>query len=290
MQEVSQFIREALESKKPEYSDCGLRIRNQRLKHYRMSASPILTESSHFRGIVLMLHDMTPVKEMERMRREFVDNASHELKTPLSSIIATAETLMDSEPEDSGTRRNFYQTILDNTNRLHTLVNDLLDLSEIEQKKASLELTAQNLSGILREVVDNYAEAMMFKKQKLELSIADNVREVRVDKNTLTKALGNILDNAIKYSERNSEIAIRVEEEGEFVRVDIEDNGIGIPAEEVHRIFERFYRVDKARSIKSGGTGLGLSVAKHIIEAHRGKIRVTSEPGRGSKFSVYIPV
>jgi two-component system phosphate regulon sensor histidine kinase PhoR len=289
VEEVSQFVRAALESKKPEYSECAIRGSHQKLKYYQTSSSPIISEKGHFRGIVLMFHDVTPMKETEKIRREFVDNVSHELKTPISTVIATAETLIGKEPTDAETRKRFYNTIFENTHRLNTLVNDILALSEIEHKKASLELTLEDIADIVKTVVQNFSEPIKNKGQDIKLHIPGNLPSANVDRKTLSRALGNMLDNAIKYTDEGGLISVDVQKEKNFLRIDIKDNGIGISPEHVERIFERFYRVDKARSIKSGGTGLGLAVAKHIIEAHRGKIEVSSSPGKGSKFSVFLP-
>jgi two-component system phosphate regulon sensor histidine kinase PhoR len=290
IQEVSEFIRNALQSERFDYSDLPFRKNGKIYKHYRMSASPILSEKGKFRGIVVIFHDVTLIKEMENMRREFVDNASHELKTPISSVLAVSETLIDKEPPDAQTRIRFYQTIHENAHRLNNLINDLLSLSEIEQAKGTLKSHHEDIGEILKDCLEVFSPAIKNKKHTVKWEWPDNVPSVPMDRKSFAKAVGNILDNAIRYTEKNGEIIIRGKVEKNGINIYIEDSGIGVPAEDIDRIFERFYRVDKARSIKLGGTGLGLSIAKHIIEAHGGQISVESTQGKGSIFSIYLPL
>jgi two-component system phosphate regulon sensor histidine kinase PhoR len=235
---------------------------------------------------------VTLIKEIERMRREFLDNASHELKTPISAILAASETLLEREPADSARRDKFYRTIQDNTTRLHNLINDMLDLSEIEQKKAALELEPVNINPIVRDVIAEFWPAIGKKNHTLEVKAPGEDVIVEVDRRSLAKALGNLVDNAIRYTEPGGRIAVRIVPlaDSRDVRIDVEDSGIGIPAPELDRVFERFYRVDKARSMRSGGTGLGLAIVKHIMEAMGGRVAVQSQPGKGSVFTLFVPI
>jgi two-component system phosphate regulon sensor histidine kinase PhoR len=284
------FVREALESKKNHYGDLSLAIESARVRHFHLSASPIRSPRGDFRGTVVIFHDVTPIRELESMRREFVDNASHELKTPLSAILGVVETFREREPADAGVRRRFYHTLMDNTKRLTALINDLLDLSEIEHKKAALEIAPHSITDIVQDVVAELFPAIEKKKHLIEVDLPESPPRIPVDRKALFKALENVIDNAIKYTEAGGRITVRARIEPPWLRIDVADTGIGIPPEDIHRVFERFYRVDKARSIRSGGTGLGLAIVKHTLESLDGKIALTSSPGKGSVFSLFLPL
>lgn len=286
---VINFIKSSLEYPKPDEYDASINFNSEHIRHFRLSSSPIISQKGPFRGIVVIFHDITFIKEMENMRSEFVDNASHELKTPLSAILLTIETLLEKEPTDLGMRKKFYQTMFDNTTRLHNLINDMLDLSEIEHKRATLEYTPQNLSVLISEIVEVFSPSINAKNHQIQINIPEDLPDIKVDKKIISKAIGNIIDNAIRYTDNGGKIKVYIEKELFGVNIIIEDNGIGISQQDINRVFERFYRVDKTRSIKSGGTGLGLSIAKHIIEAHGGNIKVLSTIGNGSKFIIYLP-
>lgn len=287
--DLLQFIEKALTADKSEQSELAVKQEGQGWRYFLLSSSPLKSDEDGSKGIVVVFHDITPIKDMERIRREFVDNVSHELKTPISTVLATVETLLDREPASVQTRKNFYQNIYNHTQRLNNLINDILDLSAIEQKRICFEFKPHNLADIINSVVENYTEAITRKGHTLSVNLPAETAIITVDRAAIEKAVGNILDNAIKYTEPGGKINIQARKEDNFWRIDITDTGIGIPAESLPRIFERFYRVDRARSIKSGGTGLGLAIAKHIVEAHHGKICCESTPGKGSTFSVYLP-
>lgn len=288
--DISEFISDALGTRKRWFKDLTYRTNGKGIKHYRLSASPVISETGGFRGIVVIFHDVTAIKEMEKMRREFVDNASHELKTPISATMAITETLMENEPEEFKIRHQFYERMHNNAVRLNNLINDLLSLSEIEQRKRSLELKPCSITGFLKNLVEDYSTAINSKKHEIVWEMEEEIPPVMANPKALSRAFGNIMGNAIQYTEEGGRIVIRCNKEEEGVRVEIEDNGIGIPHADIPRIFERFYRVDKARSVKQGGTGLGLSIAKHIIEAHGGRIEVKSAVKKGTTFIVYLPV
>ncbi len=285
---IINFIKSELEYHKPAGSDSIIQY-NYNKNYFRLSSSPIISEHGPFRGIVVIFHDISGIKEMEKMRKEFVDNASHELKTPLSGIIITAETLLEKDPADSTIRKKFYQSIFDNSKRLHSLINDLLDLSEIEHKRAILDKTSQNICILVSEILEMFAPMIKTKNHKIFFDFDEDIPEINIDKKNMNKAFSNIIDNAIRYTDPGGKISVKIEKDLSGLFVVIEDNGIGIPEKYINRVFERFYRVDKTRSIKLGGTGLGLSIAKHIIEAHGGNIKLESEQGKGSKFIIFIP-
>ncbi|MGH7337590.1 MAG: sensor histidine kinase, partial [Myxococcota bacterium] len=239
-------------------------------------------------GTVTVFHDTTDLMRLEEVRRDFVANASHELRTPLAAMRGFAETLLEStslSPED---QKSYLEVIHRHVQRLSSLVEDLLELSTIESRTLRLEIapvdvarTAENLIADSRLRLEERRIAAALRADGLPLALADA--------RALDQVLGNLLDNALKYTEPGGSIEITVEERLGRVRVSIADSGIGIPAEDTSRIFERFYRVDRARSRALGGTGLGLSIVKHLVQAMGGEISVKSELGRGSTFSFTLP-
>jgi two-component system phosphate regulon sensor histidine kinase PhoR len=240
-------------------------------------------------SVVLVIQDLTEVHAYERLRKEFVANVSHELKTPLTSIRSLAETLLDGALQDATHNRKFVALIDDEAARLARLIDDLLTLSQIESQAGASD-GWQVI--VLRPLVDSLLPAFKTElaKQGLSLSvaIADDIT-VRAHADRLRQVFINLIDNAIKYNRPQGRIDVTAHVQGPIVRITVQDTGIGIPAADLPRIFERFYRVDKARSRELGGTGLGLSIVKHIVEAHRGTVSVASEPGKGSTFSFTLP-
>jgi len=240
-------------------------------------------------GIIAVLHDITDLKNQEKMRIEFVANVSHELRTPLTSIKGFVETLKDGAIDDPKINRKFLSIIEKHTERLNNLINDLLQLSQIEFKETKMELQKTNLKELVEEVLFDLKGAIEQKEHKIVIDIPPDLDQVEADPERIKQVFINLLDNAIKFTPQNGNICIRAKAKGKYIQVEISDTGIGIPQEHQKRIFERFYRVDKARSRKLGGTGLGLSIVKHIIYAHGGEVGVESEPGKGSKFFFTLP-
>jgi two-component system, OmpR family, phosphate regulon sensor histidine kinase PhoR len=239
-------------------------------------------------GAVVVLHDVTELRRLERVRQDFVANVSHEFKTPLTAIQGFAETLLAGALEDPEHNRRFLEIIRDHAARLAVLTNDLLKLARIEAGQLEIDLGPVNL----REVIERCAETTLLKAgQKqiaLEIDVPPVLPAVRGDASLLREVLQNLLDNAVQYTPAGGRITVSATAEARDVVVSVEDTGVGIPLVDQERIFERFYRVDAARSRQAGGTGLGLSIAKHIVEVHGGHLRVDSEVGRGSKFSFSI--
>ncbi|MDC3423972.1 cell wall metabolism sensor histidine kinase WalK [Aquibacillus sp. 3ASR75-11] len=253
-----------------------------------IGGAPIFNESGQLKGVVLVFHDITELKMLEQMRKDFVANVSHELKTPITSIRGFTETLLDGAMEDEATRRQFLNIILDESERLQSLVHDLLELSRLEKDEMKLQLESVQIKELLQDVLPVIEHQAQKKNIQLFLDVMENVT-IQVDVNRLKQVFINLLNNAISYTSNNGEVKLKVQESDEMVHIKVSDTGIGIPDDAKTRIFERFYRVDKARSRNTGGTGLGLAIVKHIVEAHGGTIRVESELNKGAIFIVELP-
>jgi two-component system phosphate regulon sensor histidine kinase PhoR len=244
-------------------------------------------EIEEIRGVVAVIGDITKLRQLESMRKDFVANVSHELKTPLTSIKGFIETLIDGAIEDRGAAQRFLGIIHQETERLNHIIADLLDLSKLESGRTELNVSTIDLDELVAEVVD--AAENRLRAKNLELTLAIEAKVISGDEDLLREVIVNLFDNAMKYTPEGGAIKIGSAEGPEGVEVYVEDTGFGIPEESLPRLFERFYRVDKGRSREMGGTGLGLSIVKHIIERHCGKVAVSSELGRGSRFSFIIP-
>ena len=241
-------------------------------------------------GAVVVLHDVTELRRLERVRQDFVANVSHEFKTPLTAIQGFAETLLAGALDDPQNNRRFLEIIRNHAIRLARLTNDLLKLARIEAGKMELEFSSV---GLL-ELIEGCTETTLLKANRkeitLEITVPPQLPAVRGDAALLRDVLQNLLDNAIQYTPAGGHISVVATSGPREAVVTVADTGIGIPLADSERIFERFYRVDAARSREAGGTGLGLSIAKHIVEAHGGKLWVESTVGQGSKFSFSLPL
>jgi len=246
-------------------------------------------------GAALVLHDISDLRHLERVRRDFVANVSHEFKTPLTAIQGFAETLLGGALEDEQNNRRFVEIMRNHSARLARLTDDLLELSRIEAGRTELERRAVGLHGIVAACAETMRPRLELKRLKFEMRLPADLPEVKADPRRLREILQNLLDNAVQYTPEGGEIWVEGETRGDAadsrqVIVTVGDTGIGIPHAEQRRIFERFYRVDAARSREAGGTGLGLSITKHLVESHGGQIWVESEVGMGSRFSFSLPV
>jgi len=239
-------------------------------------------------GAVAVLHDLTPVKHLENVRRDFVANVSHELRTPVASIRAMAETLLSGAGEDEELRPRFLTRMVQHTERLTNLLDDLLELAHMESGQREWRRKRLNLKEAVAQAVDKLEPRAAAKNQAVHCEMAPELT-VTADPEGLQQVLLNLLDNAIKYTPEEGQIRIVAQRDNGQVKITVADTGIGIPQRDQRRIFERFYRVDRARSRELGGTGLGLSIVKHIVEAHGGRVTVESELGRGSRFTVILP-
>jgi two-component system phosphate regulon sensor histidine kinase PhoR len=242
------------------------------------------------RGAVLVFSDTTDLRRLERLRHEFVANVSHELKTPLSVIAACVETLLDGGVEDTTNRGRFLERIAEQASRLHTLILDLLSLARIESGAEHLLIQDVALDEAVHACLERHEERARAKRQRLEIMPSDNGKVVvRADEEAMREILDNLVDNGLKYTPADGTIRLRWWCEGELGCIEVADTGIGIPDSELPRVFERFYRVDKARSRQLGGTGLGLSIVKHLVQAMQGNVRAASVVGTGTTFTVALP-
>ncbi len=299
--DISEVINSVL--KKGEFISRELNLVWPLQKTFQVNASPLFDASTApginpergrrldknaVSGCLLVIHDITEMKRLETMRRDFVANVSHELKTPLTSIKGFVETLLEGAIDDKENSRHFLKIIQEHAERLNSLINDLLELSAMESKELKLEPKEFRLKDLTDEVLSGFKAQL--KKKRLEIkNDLDGSIYVKADKARIEQVLTNLLDNAIKFNKDKGFIRIYAEDLPDKIKVSVEDSGIGIPPKDIPRIFERFYRVDKARSRALGGTGLGLSIIKHIVESHGGSVGVESTEGLGSKFFFILP-
>jgi two-component system phosphate regulon sensor histidine kinase PhoR len=234
--------------------------------------------------------ERSEIERVERVRKDFVINVSHELRTPLASIQGYAETLMDGALNDPQYNMRFLGIIRHNAERLARITQDLLTLSRVEQKRQKFDFEPFSVNGLLKQAIELMRPIAEKREIRLELQPGPADACVWCDSEAVSQILSNLLDNAIKYTHAGGRITVGAEPQGRFVELFVRDTGIGISAEELPRVFERFYRVDKARSRELGGTGLGLSIVKHLVGAHSGTTRVESRAGEGSTFFFTLPV
>ena len=241
-------------------------------------------------GAVIVLHDITELRKLERVRRDFVANVSHELKTPLTAIQGFAETLLAGAIDDPKNRVRFLEIILDHSRRLARLTDDLLKLSKMDADRLELEIHRVGVSQFVGSCVDTAQRPAAEKDLRLSVNLQEPLPDIAADRQRLAEVLQNLLDNAIQYTSPGGQIMLSASAGATEVKFTVSDTGIGIPQADQPRIFERFYRVDAARSREVGGTGLGLAIAKHLVEAHGGRIWVESEVGQGSQFYFTVPI
>ena len=256
----------------------------------RYSIVPFRNESAEIAGAIIVLQDVTEQENLDRMRKEFVANVSHELRTPLTTIKSYTETLLNGAVEDKNMTLKFLNVIDSESDRMTRLVKDLLMLSRLDYDKAQWNMKEIDLSKILHDCVYKMDISAKQKNQSIYLNIMDDIPIIIGDKDRIEQVIINIISNSIKYTQEKGRINVSMWKDEEYVYIKIEDNGIGIPKKDMKRLFERFYRVDKARSRMLGGTGLGLSIAKQIIEAHKGKITLDSIYGEGTWVTIALPI
>jgi two-component system sensor histidine kinase VicK len=239
-------------------------------------------------GIIVVIQDITKHKKLEELQKEFVANVSHELRTPITTIKSYAETLLEGEIDDPEISKRFLGVINSESDRMTVLVHDLLELSKLDNRQINFEMEPLNISLLTSDVVEKYKAEAIKKAQTIQYEESKEKLTVQGDANRIIQVVRNIVGNAIKYSQEGANIKVSVTQQDNYAVIKVSDNGFGIPAEDLPRIFERFYRVDKARSRAMGGTGLGLAIAKEIIEHHGGMISVESEIDKGTTFYIKL--
>ncbi len=241
-------------------------------------------------GAIIVLHDITELRKLERVRRDFVANVSHELRTPLTAIQGFSETLLAGALDDPQNRVRFLEIILEHSKRLARLTDDLLMLSKMDADRLNLEISRLSVSQFVESCVETTQRPAAEKDLRVSVNLAQCLPDIAADRRRLAEILQNLLDNAIQYTPPGGQIMVSASADSDEVTFTVSDTGIGIPQADQPRIFERFYRVDVARSREVGGTGLGLAIAKHLVEVHGGRIWVDSEVGQGSQFHFTVPI
>lgn len=256
----------------------------------QLRGTPLYDAENNRIGALVVINDITELKHFDNLKRDFVANVSHELKTPITTIKGFIETLREGAVNEPANARKFLDIVSKHADRLNLIVEDLLSLSRLEQKSSVKEIKFLNepLKGVLQAVIDDFALKARNKHITLSLECSEKL-SAGINRPLIEEAVGNLLDNAIKYSDSGTKVLVRSLSENGNVRISVSDEGPGIAHQHLTRIFERFYRIDKARSREAGGTGLGLAIVKHIAQVHGGTVSVDSELGKGSVFTIVIP-
>ena len=287
---LDQLIAEALltgEAMRSELSLADSQTHSER--HIEVSAVPIKKAEDEVTGAVVLFHNITELKRLDQIRRDFVANVSHELRTPLSILRGYIEVLLD-EPETSRAELTRILSIMErHSKRLRQLVDDLLTLAQLESSHTKLELSVVRVDELFNNVIRDWKEKLAAKNLKVIVDLPSEALTLHADGTRLEEVLHNLLDNAMKFSREDGQIRLRATHCGSNVVLSVADDGIGISKEHLPRIFERFYRADKARSRELGGTGLGLAIVKHIAQLHGGRVEAESELGKGTTIRVVLP-
>jgi len=257
---------------------------------YQLKYAPFRNEQDNMGGIIIVIQDITQQYKLDNMRKEFVANVSHELKTPITTIKSYTETLMEYKDLDEELSNKFLMVIDKECDRMARIVRDLLQLSNLDYNQTKWNKVECKVDKLIEDVCLKLDLAIKEKNHKLIVDLEENLPDIIVDIDGMEQVILNVLSNAIKYTPDNGEIKISAVKDYDKVVIKVKDNGIGIPKEDINRIFERFYRVDKGRSRELGGTGLGLSIAKQIVEAHDGRITLESEYNKGTEVSIALPI
>src|SRR5450755_190108 len=287
---VDRLVLEAIRVREPRRESIQMSRGPSEGREMEVSAVPLGENSVQTEGAVVLFHDVTQLRQMEEIRRDFVANVSHELRTPLSIFRGYLETLLDDPHQPPGELLRILEVMERHSDRLYALVEDVLSLARLESPAAELDLSEISLAEFLQEILRDWEKRLEVKQLKSRLDVPLDLPKLEADESRLQEIIYNLLDNAVKYSQPSGVITLRAALEGDGVRISVSDEGIGIRENDLPRIFERFYRADKARSRELGGTGLGLSIVKHIAQLHGGTAQAQSEPGKGTTISVLLPL
>jgi two-component system phosphate regulon sensor histidine kinase PhoR len=287
--DLQEYVRQTLAGVAPAETDISLPIDGGR--SFSLHGAGLTDARGRRSGAVIVLNDMTRLHRLEAVRRDFVANVSHELKTPVTSIQGFVEALVDGSIKDPAQIGRYLSIIAKHASRLNGIIDDLLALSRLEDasEQRALSFDIGPVRPVIEEAIHLSGIRADEKRMTIDLACADEV-EARINPPLLEQAVANLLDNAVKYSPEGSRIRVEVTQDSKQVSISVTDEGCGIPPEHLPRIFERFYVVDKSRSRKLGGTGLGLAIVKHIAQAHDGHVSVVSSPGKGSTFTIHLPL
>jgi len=265
------------------------RIVGREQHHFAVSAVP-LREAGEESGVVMIFRDVSRLRQLEDVRKEFVANVSHELRTPLSIFQGYLETLLENPAMPPADTQPMLEVMRKHSRRLNALVEDLLILARLEARDEPFPVAPLAVGGFIQGTVEDWSLRSAEKKISLTSEMTPGLPEIRADAFRLEQVLSNLIDNAIKYTEPGGSVKVRASAVDGAVEIRVEDTGIGIPPADLPRIFERFYRADKARSRERGGTGLGLSIVKHIVLAHGGTVRAESQQGHGTSIIIRLPL
>jgi two-component system phosphate regulon sensor histidine kinase PhoR len=282
--EIERMVAETLQQRKP--SEGELVIGN---REFQMTSVPMGNDNAEITGAVILFHDISELKRVDEIRRDFVANVSHELRTPLSILRGYIETMLDDPKMPRAECARILEVMDQHSKRLGLLANDLLTLAQLESGSSTLQLSEIDLAQFFDGLARDWEKKFATKALKIVIDLPANFPAIRADETRLREVFDNLLDNAVKYSSTNGEIRLGAERRGSEIALSVSDNGIGISSEDVPRIFERFYRADKARSRELGGTGLGLSIVKHIAQLHGGSVEAESQLGKGATIRVSLP-
>jgi two-component system phosphate regulon sensor histidine kinase PhoR len=283
--EFSGLIEEVRKTRLPGMTEFCIELPEE--KYLTVKVSPLFYKESDLSGFVAVFHDITDIKKLEQVRKDFVANVSHELKTPITAIKGFADTLLDGALSDHENATRFVQTIKSNSERINALVDDLMTISKIEMGVIKVEKSLTDVEGICENIIELFKAKAASKNIYIKCEKRKDISQIEADKNRLIQILTNLIDNAIKFTETGG-VTFGIDSEDGKKFIFVEDTGIGVPAKFVSRLGERFFRVDPARSRKMGGTGLGLAIVKHLVKAHGWTMHVESIHGKGTKVKILI--
>ncbi len=286
--EIQNLIEDVFMTEQVHEKQVKLNANGQR-SYVSVYGAPVIGIHGNWLGIVVVVHDITELVHLEKVRKDFVANVSHELRTPITSIKGFSETLLDGAMNEPEVLKDFLEIIQKESDRVHFLIDDLLELSGIETEEFSLYYKTVDLNDVIEDAIRIISGSLEQKKMNVVLNVQEEMF-IEVDADRLIQVMVNLLSNAIKYSVEEKEVTISASIVGDTATIEVKDEGIGIKQAHLPRLFERFYRVDRARSRASGGTGLGLAIVKHLIEAHHGIIEVDSMYGEGTTFKIQLPI